>query len=152
VLFSLLAQGLTLAPLLRRLRLSGERSPASDFHRLAGERLSCEAGLGELARLTALGVVSRSTQSQLKQEYEERIHRLEEESEALHLSDEVLMERRLAEARLHTLTAEKSALVEAERSGLLDEEDYRILATSVDSRLDALHQHLRGADHAEPPG
>ncbi len=136
VLFSLLAQGLTVGTLLKRLGLSGGRPAGADYARLSGERLACQAALRELDRLRGLGFVSRAVADGLEQEYQGNLERLETEVDALHLSDEALAVNQRAEARRLMLLAEKSALLEANRSGMLDEEDWRALSERIDTQLE----------------
>lgn len=138
VLFSLLAQGLTVGPLLKRLKLTEARTKASDYQRLASERLACEAALRELQQLQTNGVLPRAVCESLAKEYRTRLDGLEKSIDDLHLSDEALKAQQLTEARRLALLAEKSALQEAERSGLLDEEDLRQLVEKIDEQLAAL--------------
>jgi CPA1 family monovalent cation:H+ antiporter len=148
VLFSLLAQGLTVGGLLKRLGLAPGRSEAAEYRRLASEMLACQAALREVERLRVLGVISRVVQERLAQEYQARLKALEEQTEALHLSDEALTQQQLNEARRLTLLAEKSALIDAERNGLLEEEDYRALVEQIDARLlDALSEKTERGSH-----
>jgi CPA1 family monovalent cation:H+ antiporter len=135
VAFSLLAQGLTIGALLTRLGLAGSRSRETEYQRLAGERLACEAALAELDRLYARGILARAGRDTVGQEYRRRLEGVEEAIEALHLSDASLQERQTAEARKRALIAEKSALREAERNGLLEEEDARSLVERIDEQL-----------------
>jgi monovalent cation:H+ antiporter, CPA1 family len=139
VLFSLLAQGLTVGPLLKRLGLSGGKSAGADYARLSGQRLAYQAALRELERLRGLGFVSRAVADGIQQEYKAHIDRLEDEVEALHLSDEALAERQRSEVRRLMLLAEKSALLEASRSGMLDEEDWRSLSEQIDIQLSSFN-------------
>jgi len=131
-----LAQGLTVGTLLKRLGLSGGRPAGADYARLSGERLACQAALRELDRLRGLGFVSRAVADGLEQEYQGNLERLETEVDALHLSDEALAVNQRAEARRLMLLAEKSALLEANRSGMLDEEDWRALSERIDTQLE----------------
>jgi CPA1 family monovalent cation:H+ antiporter len=135
VLFSLLAQGLSIGPLLKWLGLTQGRSEAADYQRLAGEITACQAAIREVDRMQASGLFSRPVAEEVKKDYTKRREELETQIEALHLSDEALKERQTGEARRVALLAEKSALLDAQRNGLLDEADYRELIERIDARL-----------------
>ncbi len=145
VLFSLLGQGLTIGPLLRRLRLAGGPSRLAGYQRLSGELLACRAALAEVARLAGRGVLPGVVCDTVAGEYRARMGEAEKGIEALHLSREGLMEQHLAEARRLALLAEKSAIEEAEREGLLEEEDLHALVERIDARLAELQARDREA-------
>lgn len=140
VLFSLLAQGLTMGPLIRQLGLSGSATQEAGYARLVGQRLAYQAALQELERLRAEGFVSRAVAESLQQEYRTHIDRLEAEVDALHLSDEALAERQRTEARRLMRLAEKNALLDALHNGILDEEDFRSLTEQIDEELNTLRE------------
>ncbi len=135
VLFSLLAQGLTMERLLKRLRLVERRPGAGDYERLAGELLGARAALAETQRLVHRGLLPRAATEPVAREYEERIGRLEAEIDALQLTDEALRARQLCEARRLALLAEKSALQEARLNGLMGEEELREVLERIDGEL-----------------
>jgi len=85
VLFSLLAQGLTVGKLLKKLGLAETQNRESEYQRLASELLACQAALKELERLQAEGVLPRPACESVKQEYHRHLQELEEGIEALHL-------------------------------------------------------------------
>jgi CPA1 family monovalent cation:H+ antiporter len=139
VLFSLLAQGLTVEALLKRLGLTGTGKRESAYQRLVSEILACRAAIRELERLEEERSVSARVCTPLAQEYRQRIDELEHGVEELHLSNEDLWEEQSTEARRLALLAEKSALQETHRNGLLDEEELRHLVEGIDTQLARLH-------------
>jgi CPA1 family monovalent cation:H+ antiporter len=116
VLFSLLAQGLTIGPLLRRLGLTETRT----------ERLAASEAYPNWAIKL------------LTEKYRAELAALAERQKALDLSNETLEAEQALEVRRLALQAEKGALNEAERRGWLDEEDWRHLAARIDSELTSL--------------
>lgn len=134
VLFSLLAQGLTVEPLLNWLKLT-ERNRATEYRRLAGQLLGARAAQAELERLRNRGLVARAICEPLAREGQERIEHLEGEIAQLHVDNEALLEQQTAELRGRLLAAEKSALQEARRYGVLNDDELRHLEEEVDVRL-----------------
>jgi CPA1 family monovalent cation:H+ antiporter len=138
VLFSLLAQGLTIGPLLRRLGLTEKRAQRSEYQRLAAAALAREAALRELERLATTEAYPDWAVRLLTEQYRAELSALAEAQRTLELSHETEEEERVLEVRRLALLAEKGALNEAERRGWLDEEDWRRLAARIDSELAAL--------------
>jgi CPA1 family monovalent cation:H+ antiporter len=138
VLFSLLVQGLTIGPLLRRLGLTEMRTKESEYHRLASEGLAVEAALRELERLWTTEAYPNWAIKTLTEQYQARRAALEQAVQGLGLSPETLEEARAIEGQRLALLAEKSALYEAARRGWLDEEEWRQLVARIDDELTAL--------------
>jgi CPA1 family monovalent cation:H+ antiporter len=138
VLFTLLAQGTTIQTLLKRLRLI-ERSPRIlDRERRIGRLYAAQAGVRRLEDLYHDGLLSRDVWAGLRGEYERTSEQLAEEmaqmlSEHADLEQEILLQ-----ARREALRAERGALGDALRRGLISEEMYRELTNEVDRRLEAL--------------
>ncbi|HEX8237981.1 MAG TPA: Na+/H+ antiporter [Abditibacteriaceae bacterium] len=135
VFVSLLTQGMTMKRLLRHLGLITTSNRNAEYGRLASQILACHAALRELDTVQATGAMSRAAAEQVAQEYRTRLTNLEQEAERLHQTDADFNERQVAEARRVALLAERSALRNAERSGLLDEEDLRQLTTGLDDQI-----------------
>lgn len=138
VLFSLLGQGLTIGSLLRKLGLSERPTGAADHERLVGETLTCDAAIAELERLASRGVLPRATCAEVTEEYRSRLVAVEERLDALLLSSDELRERQLVTARRQALLAEKTALLEAEREGMIDSAMAEELLHAIDGRLDQI--------------
>lgn len=145
VLLSLLVQGLSLPSLLRRLGLSGERTAATEFRRMASEGQAIQAALAELERMQAEGLLPRTVHEELTREYRSRHEELEKSRERLGRGSGDLLQQQEDEARTRALQAEKSALQEMGARGLLDEEDLRVLVERLDASL--LELRTRSAGH-----
>jgi CPA1 family monovalent cation:H+ antiporter len=140
VLFSLLAQGLTIAPLLSRLGFSGKAARSAAFQRLIGELLANRAGLAEVKRMQREAGIPTPASDDLAQEFRRHIIDLEKQIETLYHEDTGLAGEQLAGIRRRALLAEKFALHEAEQAGLLAKDDYRELSERIDETLDKLMQ------------
>jgi len=139
VLFSLLVQGLTIGTLMQRLGLAGAQSQQPrDEHRLSNEVAAVQAALDVLERLRQQEAYPAWMVATLIYDYERRLALLQESSEMRSQRDGISEERKSAEVRGLALAAEKSAFQTAERQGLLDEDDWRRIASRIDAELLAL--------------
>jgi len=147
VLFSLLVQGLSIGPLLSRLGLTGEAARGSgDEGRLKSELAATHAALAYLDELRRGEAYPRWIIETLAHDYNRRLSLLEaarDSSPSATSSDEtphgsLHEEKQSAEVRILVLSAEKKSYQDAERGGLLDEEEWRRVAARIDAELFAL--------------
>ena len=138
LLFSLLVQGTTIQFLLDRTGLT-ERLP----HRVArekrlGQLYAAQAGLRQLDRLHQEGLLPEEMWNGLRADYVQAQTLLTGHiTELFH--DHAEMEREmLIQARREALQAERGALGDALRRGLVSEHVYGKLVTDIDHRLEAL--------------
>ena len=143
VLFSLLVQGLSIGALLQRLGLTGPRlrSPRGN-QRLASEIVATRAALAHLDQMRISETYPAWIVETLAHDYERRLALLEPESESSQPQDGLTEEKQAAEVRSLILVAEKSSYQDAERQGLLDEDDWRNIAARIDAELLALKLKL----------
>ena len=139
VLFSLLIQGLSIKRLLRRLGIAESESGIMLHQRLTSEIIAADAAIEELEKMKRNRLLSTVAHDQLAIEYRQRLSQLEEKIEELRLNDGVIQQYQEREARIMVLRAEKSALLEAERSGLLDEDGLMELFVIIDRELEGIH-------------
>ena len=142
VLFSLLVQGLSISGVLRKLGIAEAPGGILEYQRLISEILAIDAALEELARLEKGRVLASATYQKLAGEYQRRLNKIEAEIEKLRLSDPSLRFYQEQEARILALRAEKSALREAERSGLLDDEGLQQLSAAIDREMERLRSRV----------
>ncbi|WP_054697373.1 Na+/H+ antiporter [Syntrophomonas palmitatica] len=90
VLFSLLAQGLSIRPLLKKLSLTGVKNPQSEHGRLASEIMAIEAAQKELLRLKDRKALSVSGYEKISAEYNKRLADLEYSLNLLNEKDDQL--------------------------------------------------------------
>ena len=140
VLFSLLAQGLTIGPLMQRLGLCNAQSQEpKDQRRLVSELVACQAAIAELEHLRATEAHANWSIELLMRDYRTRLTMLEQALEEVQPNHKVLHRKQAGRAQRLALEAEKSSLQESERQGWLDESDWRDLSVRIDSELLALH-------------
>lgn len=135
VVLSILVQGITMGPLLRRLGLVGAAEARVEHDRLRGAIKGTRAALAEIDRMLAEGAIAREMADELRASYSGRIDEAERAMGELHLVAESLR----AETRLHAerraLMAEKDAIVGAHRRGEIGEDAYAKLLADVDARI-----------------
>jgi monovalent cation:H+ antiporter, CPA1 family len=140
VLLSILAQGLTVGPLLRRLGLSGGGAAHEAYELHRGAARAAQAALDALGRLDRGGAVHRDVLGALREEYQARATEAERAIAALHLEATELREAEEEAARRGLLAAEKDALLEARRQGLVGDKAFDRLLADIDARLVGLEE------------
>jgi CPA1 family monovalent cation:H+ antiporter len=151
VLLSILVQGLTMGPLLRRLGLSGA-GPAHEAYEVhRGAAWAAQAALDALGRLERRGAAHRDVVGALRGEYQARLAEAERAVDALHLEAAELREAEAEAARRGLLAAEKDALLDARRQGLVGDEAFERLLADVDARLVELEEGGPASAPAAPP-
>jgi CPA1 family monovalent cation:H+ antiporter len=138
VLFTLLGQGTTIRLLLERLGLT-ERSA----HWLArearlGKLFAAQAGLRRLEQMHREGLLPGEMWAGLRDGYRHDQSRLTEEMNELFREHAELEGEMLLQARRDALRAERGALRDALRRGLLSDPVYEDLMEDIDHRLEAL--------------
>ena len=135
VVLSILVQGLTMGPLLKRLGLVGTSEARATQERLRGTIRGGRAALAEIERMDRQQTVAPSVLQELRSSYEERVRQAEEDTASLDIGKEELLEEDRLLATRQALLAEKDALSTAFRSGSIAEESFEHLVADVDARL-----------------
>jgi CPA1 family monovalent cation:H+ antiporter len=138
VLFTLLGQGTTIQFLLKRLGLADQPEHIVTREMQLGRLYAAQAGLGRLAELRHDGLLVGEVWLALRDEYDETSRRLSEEMVELFAEYPDLERGVLLQARREALQAERAALGDALRQGLISEQVYRELTGEVDDHLGAL--------------
>jgi CPA1 family monovalent cation:H+ antiporter len=143
VVVSILAQGLTMGPLLKRLGLAaGDRSGGRYAMEKARQR-AARAALTTLDTIAREGSVTREAVEVARERYDTVIAESAARVEAMHLADETLArEERHALARQLVL-AEKDALLRALRTGAVGADAAEALLEDVNARLVAIEDEGR---------
>lgn len=140
VLFSLLAQGLTLGPLLKRLGLSNVTPGGSgEQHSLSARLRACRAALDELERLRASEAYPLWAVDRLIRDYQFQQEALQIEEGNREREGPATESRSMRELLQAALSAEKNALKAAEQDGQLETGEWKRLVSRIDARLAALH-------------
>jgi len=152
VLFTLLAQGTTIQFLLKRLGLAEPPEHMVAREMQLGRLYAAQAGMSRLADLRHDGLLVGEIWAGLRDEYRETSTRLSEEMIQLFAKYPDLEREVLLQARREALRAERGALGDALRQGLISEHVYRVLTTEVDRRLEALTLISEATASAATPG
>ncbi len=140
VLFTLLGQGTTIAGLIRHLGLAGKDDRELEQQRHQARLIMGRAGQAEIARLGADGVVADDMAEAMEQAYQADLNR--------HTGDLARHTREypemgaamLFQARRDALTAERGAVGEVQRTGLIDGAVAREMSQEIDIRMAALDE------------
>ena len=147
VVLSILAQGLTMGPLLKRLGLVGTSEARAEQDRLRGAIRGGRAALAEIERMDRQQAVASTVLQELRSSYERRVRDAEERTVSLHVGKDQLLEEDRRLATRQVLLAEKDALTTAFRSGNIAQESLEHLVADVDARL----FELEPEDGCSPP-
>ncbi|WP_426735381.1 cation:proton antiporter [Myxococcus faecalis] len=149
-LVSLVGQGMALTRALKWLGLFQQDEVALSMSEQRGRLIASRAAHQELATLHEQGLVPRAAYEHLRSEYQVSIARAERELRRLnehHLTqgakDLIAMRRRL-------IDAERTALQNARRSGLIPETTAEHMLAQLDERTLNLEKMLHGAHGEEP--
>jgi monovalent cation:H+ antiporter, CPA1 family len=143
VLFSLLGQGLTIAPLMKRLGVTGSHSAETpEVRRLMADLVACRAALSEIDAVRAAEAGPDWAVEALHRKYADRQAELETALAALQPDFREQADRRAGDARTIALQAERSAYRDSERQGRLAAEDWRRIAAEIDAELLALKRDM----------
>jgi CPA1 family monovalent cation:H+ antiporter len=138
VLFTLLGQGTTIQFLLKKLGLI-ERSEHQTAHEMhLGKLFAAQVGLSRLEDWRRQGLLTEDLWEGMRRDYQQIQKQLAEDWDYLFLQHPQLEREMLLRARREALRAERGALADALRRGLLSDYVYEELRTDIDYRLEAL--------------
>jgi CPA1 family monovalent cation:H+ antiporter len=149
VVLSILIQGLTMAPLLRRLGLSRSLDHRAEYEERRAELLAASAALAELDRMEAEPATSTEIVATLRAEYRERLERARSSLASVQLSRAEIRAEEEEAARRRLLLSEKEAILDATRRGKVPTEIGARVGAAVDARLVELDQEEPAAEESE---
>jgi CPA1 family monovalent cation:H+ antiporter len=138
LLFTLMGQGTTIPILLKRLGLIERPEHVVEHERYLGRLLAAQGGLRRLEQLHRGGVLTGEMWQSLCDDCTHTQDMLEEEIKQLFAEHAGLQRELLLQTRREALQAERAALMDALRRGLLSDEVFEELRADVDRRLEAL--------------
>jgi len=139
VVISILLQGITMGPLLRRLGIAGVRSEVEQQYQLERGRLSgLSAALGELDQMRKERAFPNNVLTALEDDYNHRMQEAERSIHDLQLSATELRDQQERAARRRLLAAERAALLRAANTGLVGSDAVASLIGVVDTQIDLL--------------
>lgn len=136
VLVSLLLQGLTIKPLIRRLGLAEHDVDERSLERLVGERVALVSAMNRLGELESTGQLPSSLRDELRAELEARKDGLHDAIQALLAAHPGLARSRRDDTVRALLIAERTALEGACARGLISTETMELLQREIDARLE----------------
>jgi CPA1 family monovalent cation:H+ antiporter len=135
VILSILVQGTSMSPLLRRLGLLEADQARADYDRLRTATQAAHAALAELDEMARRRSAPADLLDALREEYRDRAGRAEEEARSLHLQKRHLQEEEAKRARRHLLLVEKQHVLDALQRGVLRQDAFEGLMADIDARL-----------------
>lgn len=138
VLFTLLIQGTTITGLMNRLGLSGKATNELTQQRHQARIYMARAGQSEMARLGSDGVLFGDLADSLSATYQREVTEQSERLRGHFVEHPELELAMLLQARREALTAERTALTEILRSGLIETSVAEELGAEMSNRLAVL--------------
>lgn len=138
VVLSILGQGLTMAPLLRRLGLVAAGTDRVRYEVVRGEQRATTAALAALEQAARGGGLSEQLLADLRGEYQQRLAASDEHLREMHLADEALRREERHGLARQLLLVEKDAAMLAHREGAIGADAVEEILRDVDARLVAL--------------
>jgi CPA1 family monovalent cation:H+ antiporter len=152
VLFTLIVQGTTIAPLIRRLGLSQRPDQRDNQQRIQSLLYARQEAKRELGRLQADGLLPAEIWSAIESVYDLEIEEKDKELKQLLLDHPELEQELVLQARRDLLRAERTAMADALRRGLVQQELYEELVREIDYRAAALDRIIESQDTPEADG
>ncbi len=152
VLLSILLQGLTMAPLLRKLGVIRHYEARQKYQLKRGELRMTQAALGEIGRMEELHAAPAALLREMRTEYEGRMHDVAATVEALQLAQDDLRAEEAVLARRRVLLVEKEEVLADFHRGTLSAEAYDALLGAIDARFATLETGESAPGTIEVPG
>jgi CPA1 family monovalent cation:H+ antiporter len=137
VFFTLVGQGLTIGPLVRRLGLTRKVEEQMEYERRHARAMSARAAHAHLARLHRDGLLSTATWERLEPALSQRSHVLAEAVREVLQDAPAIQAEELDTARREAMRASRSSLAGLRRDGVVSDEVYGELVAEIDAALDA---------------
>ena len=153
VVLSIIVQGLSMAPVLRRLGVTGLVDAYQERYELARGRLSAAvAALGSLQGMRRERAMVGEVLDGLEKGYHDKVAAAEQELQALQQQSSRFREEEQQEAVRRVLIIEKEALIKDFQKGVLGKESFEHLMADVDARLESTKHAEAPPPAEEPPG
>ncbi|MEO6446691.1 MAG: Na+/H+ antiporter [Gemmatimonadaceae bacterium] len=146
VLISILLQGLTMAPLLRRLGLAKDTTRSREYERARNELLVASLAMREIETMLERHTITDDDATRLRAPYQTRSERARTQIEALGATErDVPLRRRIVAVR-HLLTFEREATTQDFRDDMIVPETHAELSDEIARRL----VRLETGEYEEP--
>jgi len=151
VIATILGQGLTMTPLLRRLGIIRTHEVRQRYQRLRGDLQASSAAQRELEAMRDRHHLHPQVIDALADEYRERIEGVQKDIRALDLESVALREEEMRQTRRHLLMVEKDRVLDLYTQGTIDQDAHDRLMADVDARLTRVDER-RDEGEAAPEG
>ena len=141
VVLSILVQGLTMSPLMRRLGVVGMKEDRRDYEIHMGDLRAANAALSELDDMRREQSVHSDVLAELRDEYRGKADRSENAIQGLHREQVQLRAEEMYRARRQLLLTEKDQIMRAFREGIIGADAYDELLVRADAALQLLEEH-----------
>ena len=135
VIFTLTIQGFTMGPLAKFLKLIRQDERKDEYERRHARAVASQAAYQHLDKMRNQGLISEHTWSILARPLREHNHSLVDSVREIMTSDENLQNEELDTARIEYLRAQRNALSDLLKDGVISEASYSQLVNEVDSAL-----------------
>lgn len=135
VILSILVQGMTMAPLLRGLKIIGKAPEHRAYERQQGLLRAVAAGMAELETMLERESIAPELAGELRAAYASRREAANASIAALRLERDELRHQEAIAARRHLLRAEKAAILAAYRAGTVGDDVQAELLAELDAEL-----------------
>jgi len=135
VLFTLIVQGFSMAPLVKRLKIIQRSHFQEEYERRHARFVASRSAHDYLRRMSQQGLISEHTWQRLSSLMERQSETLVDAVREVVTSDPTVETEELDTARREALRAQRSALTGLLRDGIISEETYTQLVSEVDFAL-----------------
>ncbi len=146
VVVSILTQGMTMSPLLRRLGVATSRAVRQRYEAARARGLAVRAALDEMAVLEQKRLIDTDVLADLRGQYQSQLAAAEAEVKEMHLDDAALDAEERRRLERHLVLVQKDRILKAIHEGLASDEAAAMLLADLDARLVNLDDA-----HSDPP-
>lgn len=136
LLFTLLVQGITMGPLLRRLGLIERPATEVEYERRHGRLMALQVARDRLEQLLRDGMLTAPTWETLSQDLDAQVAGAREAQRELLDAHPALRAAEADDARREGLRAQRATLAALQSNGVISEAVYKELVTEIDAALD----------------
>jgi CPA1 family monovalent cation:H+ antiporter len=133
VAFSIIAQGLTIKPLLRLLGMG--RGKENEYDRVRVHQIALSSARSELDTLVRTHQISRPVYDKFRHDLEARIEQIQSEVEQLYSRDETLAALEAQTARMRLIAAERSSIEQSVHDGLISPQTAARMIDATDKQM-----------------
>lgn len=135
VIFTLIIQGFTMGPLAKLLKLIRQDERKTEYERRHARAVASQVAYQHLDKMRIQGLISEHTWGILARPLREHNHSLLDSVREIMTSDENLQNEELDAARTEYLRAQRNALTDLLKDGVISEASYSQLINEVDTAL-----------------